>query len=250
MPRPLPCDEVHLWRTSTRLSEFEAREHTRLLCEHERAKAARFRRDVDRVRYIAAHAALRLVLSRYTGARPEALELETDAHGKPRLAAKQTPTPTFSLSHSGDLALIAVGSDMPVGVDVEQIREDLDVAALAASVLSSAEQRVLERAPAGQRRPLFFKSWVRKETVLKASGIGLGVGPDRVVVLHDDTAGDGVTLSVQVAGMRWRLLDLDVGAGYAGSVAARDRGWSLRSFDLQYPETTRFPATPGRGRPY
>lgn len=133
-----------------------------LLDAHERTRIARFRRPVDAARYLAAHALTRLVLGR-TVARP-ARELAIDRtcrcgqqHGKPVLPGG----PEFSLTHAGDLVGVAVSALGPVGLDVEQVRAMADLPSMAEHVGAPAE-------PDG-----FFRSWTRKEALLKATGDGL-----------------------------------------------------------------------------
>src|SRR5690349_20633592 len=77
-----------------------------LLDASEAERAARFHFDVHRRRYVAAHGFLREVLARETGSAARALRFELGAHGKPRLVEGALH---FNLTHSADLALLAVG---------------------------------------------------------------------------------------------------------------------------------------------
>ena len=181
MPAPPDRDELHLWRTSTRISPIFACDLQALLNRDERARALRFRRDGDRERYVVSHAMLRLVLSHYVGAPPAELEFEIEANGKPRLRPMPESNLSFNLAHSGDLALLAISGGPKVGVDLEEIRDDVDVPALANSVLSAAELKVLDETPLERQRALFFRSWVRKEAVLKGCGLGLTLDRKSVV---------------------------------------------------------------------
>ncbi|HEY6729935.1 MAG TPA: hypothetical protein VI039_02805 [Solirubrobacterales bacterium] len=64
---------------------------------------------------------LRRVLAVYLGEEPARIQLEKGEHGKPRLAGNEPPL-KFNLSHSGDLALVAVSGANEMGVDVERLR--------------------------------------------------------------------------------------------------------------------------------
>ncbi len=119
------------------------------LSPEERERAARFRFDEHRCRWIAAHVALREILLKYT----DDVQFILGENGKPSLAGGGVH---FNLSHSGDLAIVAV-SDGDLGVDVEQIR-DFDYESIM---------------PAANREE-FFRAWTRKEARLKARGLGLG----------------------------------------------------------------------------
>jgi hypothetical protein len=91
-------------------------------------------------------AALRLVLAVYLGEEPERIRLERGEHGKPRLAGDRARL-EFNLSHSGELALVAVSGEHAVGVDVERVRP--------------------------KRGAAFYRRWARHEAEVKCRGIGL-----------------------------------------------------------------------------
>jgi 4'-phosphopantetheinyl transferase len=153
-----------------------------LLDAHERDRLARFRRADDRARYLAAHALVRLVLGDGNGATAAGLVFDRTcrcgaAHGKPVLPGG----PGFSLTHAGELVGVAVRPDGAVGLDVEQVRDVGDLAALAEHVHSPAE-RARTTSP---DRYGFFRSWTRKEALLKATGDGLAT-PMAAITLADD----------------------------------------------------------------
>src|SRR5947209_19706822 len=83
----------------------------------ELARAARIRSPQGAERYLKSHAALRDILSRYTTAR---LDFALREHGKPYLPL--APEVRFNLSHSHEMALVAVAIDREVGVDIEKLR--------------------------------------------------------------------------------------------------------------------------------
>ena len=95
------------------------------LGQGERDRAEAFLFPADRHRYQVAHLMLRRVLAGYTGTPPGALRLAREpcprcgAPGKPVLEPGPRPAPSFSLTHSGDMVIIAVAG-RPVGVDVER----------------------------------------------------------------------------------------------------------------------------------
>ncbi|MDQ6812000.1 MAG: 4-phosphopantetheinyl transferase, partial [Actinomycetota bacterium] len=78
--------------------------------------------------------ALRDVLAAYLETSPEAIRIVDGAHGKPELAGRELH---FNLSHSGDVGLVAVSRERPVGVDVERIDGRRDVLALAERALGA-----------------------------------------------------------------------------------------------------------------
>ena len=85
------------------------------------ARADRFAFPHDRRRYVAAHGALRAILGGYLNTTPAGVPIRYTPQGKPYLAPPSSDI-RFNLSHSGELALIAVTRGREVGVDVERIR--------------------------------------------------------------------------------------------------------------------------------
>lgn len=149
-----------------------------LLSDEERVRHRSFARPDLRDRFLVAHAGLRRVLAQHVGADPGALVFETNAHGKPRLAG-QGPV-HFSLSHSGDRAVLAV-SDAEVGADVERLR-CFDHLALARRYFHPTEVAALLDLEGEAQRWAFFLTWTLKESVVKALGLGLSVPLDSFAV--------------------------------------------------------------------
>jgi len=156
-----------VWRIP--LDSADAKDRSVALDALERERAAGFRFDRDRRRFIRSHEALRRILARYAEADPAELRFEANAHGKPRLAGRG---PHFNLSHSGEWALVAVSTDCEVGVDLE-IERELDYLPAARLVFHDDEVAQLDAAPERLRND-FFECWVRREAYLKGLGLGLG----------------------------------------------------------------------------
>ena len=164
-------DEVHVWRVDVAGGGAVALE---TLSEGERERAARFHFAADRDRFVASHAALRGILAPYLGAEPSSLVFGEGAQGKPLLdAPAHGRSLRFSLSHSGDLALVAVSLGREVGVDVEHVRPRADLADFVARYFSPREREVQARIPSDDRLRAFYEVWTLKEAYLKACGDGL-----------------------------------------------------------------------------
>lgn len=125
----------------------------------------------------AARGALRGILGAYLGVEPAAVELTVGENGKPELAGAPPPL-TFNLSHSGGLALVAVGAGgTAVGVDVERLRPRRDLARLAARWLPAVDAKAVAAAPDGDREEAFYAAWTRHEARAKCTGAGLSGPP-------------------------------------------------------------------------
>lgn len=153
-----------------------------LLAADEIARAARFRFDRDRHRYIRARGFLRRTLGDVTEQAPESLTFTYSTTGKPALV----DGPMFNLSHSGDRGVVAIGDRAPVGVDIEQIgRPFQDMEGLAKRCFTAPERRAIDTAPDPLRQFLIF--WTAKEARMKLTGEGLGLDPQDIHLVLDDT---------------------------------------------------------------
>ncbi len=167
------ADTVDVWLVALDGDQSDA-----VLDARERTRAARFVRDEDRRRWTAARTALRRLLAAYVDADPRALRFAAGPHGKPRLTADEGGRAgelRFNLSHSGELALIAVACGREIGVDVELPRRAVDHVAIARRVLTAAEaDHIAAIADPRKRERAFLQAWVRWEAVLKCRGTGIG----------------------------------------------------------------------------
>jgi 4'-phosphopantetheinyl transferase len=158
---------------------------TALLSPEECDRAARFKWDKDRIPWINAHSALREILATYAGVRPESLHFTCNENGKPALDG-QTGI-EFNLSHSGEFALIAVSTSAPVGVDIERIRPEVEIAAL---LVRLGETDLPETVPE------LYHRWTRREARSKAVGGQLFIAPPSEIEALDVPAPAGYAASI------------------------------------------------------
>ena len=166
---------IELWRVDLRVEPTSG--ELALLSADEQARAARFVFPHDRRRFRAAHVALRRLLAARTGRAAQALAFSAGPFGKPSLTGS-APTCAFNLSHSADVALIALAPSIELGVDVEVLRVVDDALDLAARNFSGAESAQLRSTAATERDRAFLRCWTRKEACLKAIGSGLSIAPE------------------------------------------------------------------------
>src|ERR1017187_3832505 len=158
------------------------------LSEDEIARANRFKFEEDRVRWTRARSALRVILSRYVGDDPFRLAFIYGAHGKPALLVSGIE---FNLSHAGDWAMIAVSRSIPVGVDIERIRPNVDMAPLLHRLgetdLPDATQQL-------------YQVWTRREAKSKAAGGALFDKPPNNICAVDLNAPPNYAASIALVG--------------------------------------------------
>ena len=196
--------EIHLWRAALEnpvlLAGAEA-----IISREEILRAGRFVAVRDRERFILAHGALRMVLGLYLSSDPQSLEFRTGPTGKPSLVQTFTDL-RFNLSHSGDLALIAVTRGREVGVDVERVQHDMEFDPIVEHYFEPDEAWDLRTAPPQERASRFFDLWTRKEACVKADGGGLGT---------------------KMNGERFGVRNFRPAPGYAGAIASEGNEWRL-----------------------
>ncbi len=210
--------DVHVWSFKLDCSTPVLTDFRGILCEEERDRAARFRFDTHRHRFIKGRAVSRFILSHYLDIAPNKIEFKYGSHGKPGLADPQNDL-TFNLSHSEDLAFLAITRTGPIGVDVESIRTLDDFDALVSRFFSSAENEVFEKLPLEQKPSAFFNLWTRKEAWLKATGLGISQHLNRVEVSFLPGApARFVSLPVEFQG-DWSLFQLSSPPGFTAALA-------------------------------
>jgi 4'-phosphopantetheinyl transferase len=232
-PAALLPAEVHLWRVFVWGAAASDAAATGALSEDERLRASRFHFEADRGRFVASHAALRRILASYLGAAPASLTFGAGKHGKPFLdAPAHGRSLRFSLSHSGDLALVAVSLGRDLGVDVEQVRPRVDHEGFAARYFSPRERDALARIPPGDRLHAFLEIWTLKEAYLKACGDGLARALDAFDVTVDEAPSRLAAVRDRPGEeARWTLQRVKVGEHFAAALAVEGQGWQLRQLD-------------------
>ncbi len=234
--------EVHVWAAPLDQPASAISELLRTLSPEESERARRFHALRDRARYIVAHGALRDILSRYMNLAPSDVRLCAAPSGKPALATAAPGQPLdFNLSHSYDLALVAIGSGRRLGVDVERIRAEASGEAIAERFFAPAEAAMLRMLPPEARLAAFFAGWTRKEAYSKAGGEGLRKPLDQfaVSIAPEQPAALLYDASDPSAPSRWSLRALDVGRTYAAAVAIEGHGWRPRRWLWSMPASPR-----------
>lgn len=218
-PTCLP-GEVHVWRVNIDPPHRQTERLWELLDANERARATKLVHDRDRQEFVLAHAALRALLGRYQNVPPSSIRFSIDKNGKPGLLASEADAPLqFSLSHSGNWALVAV-STMPVGVDIERIRPVANLPRMIERICTQAERQQLQRCMPDRQRAEFFRIWTAKEAALKAAGCGLRVNPSTFDAVP---SGDGTWTSVALRWenkpSNWRVRPLSVDTQHQAALA-------------------------------
>ncbi|MDB5073269.1 MAG: 4-phosphopantetheinyl transferase [Candidatus Eremiobacteraeota bacterium] len=192
-----------------------------VLSADERERAARLRFDADRERYVVAHAYMRLILAQHLGMKdPAAVPLQRGAKGEPLIANDERPL-RCSLSHAREHVAVAVAPHTAVGIDVEELRDNMEAGQIAQRFFAPEETAELAALAPGAARERFVQLWTCKEAFIKAIGLGLSHPLDGFAVRGLGTsaphyAGIGAEHGSDAA---WTLAAYDLGAGAHAAVA-------------------------------
>jgi 4'-phosphopantetheinyl transferase len=158
---------VELWCVQIDLDLPASTADLGVLSDTERERARRFRRQEDRARSVTSRAALRRLLGARLACDPSSVQLRTGPFGKPRLSGERAGL-AFNVTHTRDVALIALAARGQVGIDIEPVDAERDTTGLDELVLSAAE-----RAASTTASLALLERWVVKEAVLKVHGVGV-----------------------------------------------------------------------------
>jgi 4'-phosphopantetheinyl transferase len=227
----LSRSHVDLWRLNLNAPEQHREALRHILNAEEINRADRFHFERDRRRFIAARAQLRLILGEYLAQDPQAITLSYGERGKPHVAEPVA----FNISHSEELAVVAVAQERILGVDVEAIRTIEDLEGIARRFFSTRENEVLFNIPVREQSEAFFRCWTLKEAFVKATGDGLAHPTES----FDVTFGRGEQAELlSVEGKpdepsRWKLFQFSPAPNFVGALAVEGQDWELRRFEYE-----------------
>jgi 4'-phosphopantetheinyl transferase len=230
-------NEIGVWlveldaglKSEAEINETEPGPELVVLSADEQLRAARFVRARDRRRFARCRASLREILGAILDQPPASLAFRAVARGKPELDLADQKDGQFRLrfnvSHSADLAMIAICRGCELGIDLEQIRPVSEAERIVASFFSDAEQAEFASIPGSARPIAFVRGWTRKEAILK----GLGVGIAGLASRHETGFGTGdvgpefaPTVPISLIG-QWQLWEASPRPGFVATIACQVR---------------------------
>lgn len=194
-----------------------------LLSDDDLAAVARQQGMTSRNTTVVSRGLQRLMLGRYLDVDPALVAIArscdscgSPAHGRPSSAATDVRL-DYSVSHSGQWVAMAVVGPGRVGFDLE-LPNDEGLDDLAGYILGEEELPSYRRIPASERSCWLYRTWTRKEAVLKATGTGLSVEPAQVKA--GPTYRVPSSAASPLAGRTLHLSSLACWPGYAAAVAS------------------------------
>ena len=166
-PQALGNRAIDVWAFSLLADGAAVEQWRSLLSSDERHRAERFVRAPDADAFVVAHGTLRALLARYCAVAPGQLRFTRSSDGKPMLESLASAVRSigFNLAHSANAALVAVSGGDEVGIDLECVRDDVDIDGLAARYFTGYEREMIATEAPERRVAAFFRFWVAKEAV-------------------------------------------------------------------------------------
>lgn len=148
-----------------------------LLDKDRKEKILRFRQVKNRKQCLGAGLLLKECLKEYN---INIEDIRYGEHGKPEVEGIY-----FNISHSDDMVVCAV-SEMPVGCDIEKVREERS--SIAERFFTKNEVCYLNQCEENKRNQEFCRLWTIKESYMKMTGEGLSLALNQfeVEILDDN----------------------------------------------------------------
>ncbi len=227
----LERDELHIWHISLIQSQDTIETLASHLDENEWAKADKFRFETERLNYVISHGARREILAKYLECLPNVIKFKENYYGKPFLRENKKRI-YFNLSHSHEIALLAVAKKRRIGVDIEAIRKNFDEINIAEQFFSTSEIETLQSLPRNLRTKAFFDCWTRKEAFIKAVGQGLSY-PLKEFSVAFSPFERARLISLENTFLKtenWQIIELNIADDYASAAAIESKKTETKLF--------------------
>ncbi|MBI5397077.1 MAG: hypothetical protein HZA91_17405 [Verrucomicrobia bacterium] len=159
---------ARVWLCDLDAAECARFDDASVLSAEERARVARLKLPLAQRRFVRSHVIARHLLAFLLKREPGGIVLGTAERGKPFVSGCEALD--FNFSHSENAFLFGACFGGEIGVDVEMMRDDFDVVAVAETVLPPVATGRLEMLRPAERGVAFFQAWALNEAQAKATG--------------------------------------------------------------------------------
>ena len=202
----LSTDRIYVFLINFNL--FDSNDFIELLSNNEIERAGKMKSSEKEHQFIIARGIIKKILANTLEKEPYQIELLYNQHGKPFINEKYNNyTIEFNISHSGFYGLIAITLDNKVGIDIQKIKPKIDIEALSNRFFSDDERSELLKLAKNKQQDAFYLGWVRKESFIKAIGLGVSYGLDRFSVPLNKKESANVVVS-NFENKKWHCFDL------------------------------------------
>lgn len=190
-----------------------------LLSKTEKIRAAGYKFELDRTRFIAHRCILRNLLGKYLNQSPEEVGLYTSSEGKLENADNKIG---FSLSHSGDQVAYVLGKQKYLGIDIEQVKPIDHLTEIADRFFSPSEKSAMNKSTGVDQLQTFYHIWTQKEAFVKAIGKGLDENLQEFTVSTARERPDWEINSQDAVIKKWRIWSFKSAQGFQAAICFPD----------------------------
>lgn len=194
------------------------------LSRDDKGRLISLRRIQDQNRFAFSRALLKQVLD---GFGSSSSQLSFNRYGKPFLGDRAFE---FNLSHSGNIILLALSCNIPVGVDVEKIVPDDDFDNFF-QIFHPNEFSYFQSIAKQKNHTELMKFWTHKEAITKALGLGLQLDPSKIALEQSINSMALKILPPQYP-QEWSLFTLYPCTNYMASLALPQPKYKLNTYTI------------------
>jgi 4'-phosphopantetheinyl transferase len=226
----LSKSEVHVWTVFLDSWKKSFAFFLERLDEEEVVRAAQFRSETKRQRFVIRRFLLKKLLSLYLGIPCKEIHFNYGQHGKPYLSNDSAIR--FNTSHSQGLALYIISLQRQVGIDLETIQPVPEIDALLSRWFPSYQTTPLDKLSSQDKLLAFYQLWTTREAYLKALGRGVIGLQDTVDTFSTHTKSAHHHLFGESSGPDpWSFQVLTPATNFVATLAVASFDYRLRCFE-------------------
>lgn len=207
-------DITQVWLLDIHSSEWLLSQADTILSPKELQYVHRYTRYIDTLRSMLPRVLLHILLAEYSGLSPKNIAIEHLSSGQPYVEG--IPEVYFSISHSGEYAVVSISLNGKVGVDIEKFNPNFDYLPISERYFHPIEHKDILYSKSYEK---FYNYWTAKESYVKAIGEGLKREFNSFYVdLNNHLVYDLVNPNLS-----WQLVQNSIIEGYSLSVVLENK---------------------------
>jgi 4'-phosphopantetheinyl transferase len=212
----LEKNEIKIWYGQVKGEDSFYQSYWHVLDDAEKNQANKMHSPLLHKRYVEIHGRTRQLLSKTLNLAPEKITIKKAEHGKPYLV--DYPELAFNLSHSAEKMIMAFAWNCRIGVDIEIIKQRVNVIGLVNKCFGVEEITYWNQLPDTEKNQVFYRFWTRKEAFVKATGEGILLGLNHCVI-NPENPKEFLRIPNQCGKpSEWHLQDIDLDGGVCSAI--------------------------------
>ena len=174
-------NSIHIWCANLDQPGEVVSGFYSILSDNEKTKIKKYISKGLRSRHIVSTGLARVLISNYTTYKPNDIIFKYNEFGKPFVSPDSNGNNLFfNLSHSYNYVVYVFTRNMPIGIDVEKVKELADMEGVVDLCFSESEKKWFSKVSSDKKEEIFYKIWTAKEAYIKAIGKGFSFSPKRI----------------------------------------------------------------------